>query len=544
MTAPPAQPEVLDGSALRRVFSTASGYLSDSSRAINAINVYPVPDGDTGSNMAATFREATIRAEALPGEPDVPAVLAAIARGALYGARGNSGVILSQALRGFAAGAGQRDKLDGHGMARGLFEAAEQAYRAVSQPQEGTMLTVLRAAGVAANEAVARLGQEATGGGCVAVLEAAVAAAEQAEAETMNQLEVLREAGVPDAGGEGVCAILRGLLGAIGGDIPAVRYVAVDALSEMGAGEEHDGFGFCTEFLLEAGEGVLDPGRIRGMVEASGANSVVVVGDAEFVRVHAHTFAPEPLVGAAAAFGKVSRVKVEDMSAQHGRYRVSGSGAGAAVAVLALSHGPGFDRIFESLGAAVEDLGVVEKPAAGRIAEAADALHTPDVLILSNHGNVILAADQAKALARATVHLVPTRSLAQGVTALMAFNREKPALWNADAMLRAAEGVRTVEVTIAATTRRSGGLEIEEGDAIALLDGELVARAARLEDALIAGIQGAAPPAGVLVTVYRGEGAPADDSRLAARMAEAFPGIDLEIIDGGQPLYAYITSIE
>jgi DAK2 domain fusion protein YloV len=546
VTSPIALEEALDGAALRRVFLAASEQLRTSAKAIDAINVYPVPDGDTGSNMSATLREAVERALALDAQPEVSEVLGTIARGALYGARGNSGVILSQALRGFAGGVGEERRLDGISLARGLEHAAAQAYGAVSKPIEGTMLTVLREAAEAALAFVHGSPPTPPGAACGPVLAAAVRAAELAEARTIDQLPALKEAGVPDAGGEGTCVILRGLLGAISGAAatePALRPAYIP-IAPVG-GHVGDPFGFCTEFLIEAEGAPLDVDSIRALAERGGNRSVVVVGDAELVRVHAHSQEPQGLLEAAAALGRLARVKVEDMSAQNARYADTGRGAGARVAVLALSRGDGFDSIFEGLGAKVSDLGIVEKPPAGQIADAADALQIPDVIVLANHKNVLLAAEQARSIARSTIHLVPTTTLPQGIAAAMAFDPDESATANIEPMRAAAAAVRTVEVTIAAASRTSEGITVHTGDAIAIVDGTLRAAAAGEEAALLAGLEllGVAP--GNLVTIYAGESVEGDrQANIIHAVRERFPSVEVEGLSGGQPLYAYIASVE
>lgn len=546
MTSSIALEETLDGLALRRVFVVASEHLRASAKAVDAINVYPVPDGDTGSNMSATLREAIERALSLDGEPTVSEVLDAIARGALYGARGNSGVILSQALRGFAFGVGEQRRLDGRSLAKGLEQAAAQAYRAVSKPQEGTMLTVLREAGAAALAAAANLPGSGPGTGCAPVMAVGVRAAELAEARTIDQLPALKEAGVPDAGGEGICVILRGLLGAISGG-PAAEHALRPAYIPISSGEGHgeDSFGFCTEFLIEVETSPLDLEGIRALAERGGSRSVVVVGDAELVRVHAHSQDPQSLLDAAATFGRLARVKVEDMTAQNVRYSDTGRGAGAKVAMLAMSRGQGFDSIFESLGAAVSDLGVVEKPPAGQIADAADALRIADVIVLANHANVLLAAEQARSIARSTLHLVPTTTLPQGIAAAMAFDPDEPARTNVEAMWDAAGKVRTVEVTIAGASRTSEGIAVRSGEAIAIVDGKLRAATAGEEAALLAGLELAGVAPGNLVTIYTGESVAEDVRASTARtVQERFPSVEVELVSGGQPLYPYIASIE
>lgn len=541
-----AQPprELINGTQLRDAFVAASQHLREMAKGIDAINVYPVPDGDTGSNMAATMREAIDTALLLGAEPAVPALLEAVARGALYGARGNSGVILSQALRGFSAGVGEAGEFDAAAVARGLVEAAAEAYAAVSKPQEGTMLTVLRAAGDAALEMTRTLMDGGAGHPCAGTLAAAIRAAEEAEARTIEQLRELREAGVPDAGGEGVCAILRGLYAAITGTAPPPALIPERPIAAL-PGHEPEGFGFCTEFLIERDSAPIDLEAVRRTVTTGGNRSVVVVGDERFVRVHVHTSEPRSLLESAVPFGRVVRPKIEDMSVQNARWEATGSGAGVRTGLLALSRGKGFDEIFRSLGAAVTDLGDVVKPPAGEIAAAADAMGVPDVIVLPNHRNVVLAARQAAGITRCTLHVVETATLPQGIAAALAFGADEGAAANVTTMSSAFSTVRTVEVTRAAADRTADGVTVASGEAIALLDGGLIAGRESSAAALLAGLETADAGAATLVTIY--SGSEVDDAGLAAAIAtarEAFPGTEVEGIAGGQALYSFIASVE
>lgn len=526
----------LSGDELLEAFAVASAHLAAAAAAVDAINVYPVPDGDTGSNMAATLAEAVQTAQAAaPGPRSAREVLGALAKGAPYGARGNSGVILSQALRGLAAGV-EGDELDGRALAEGLGEAARSAYRAVAAPVEGTMLTVLRRAAEAAATVAAP-------GPCLPALEAALEAAEGAEAATIDQLPALREAGVPDSGGEGICVILRGLLAALtGAALPAPPLHDGQAVAEL-AGHAGEAYGFCTEFVLEPREGRLDVAAVRQWAAAPGNRSVVVVGDEAAVRVHLHADDGEAVLAQAAQLGVVSRAKLEDMAAQHARFRSSGSGAGQRLAVLALSHGVGFDRLFESLGAAVADLGEVVKPAAGTIAGAAEQLGKADVIVLPNHGNVVLAARQAAALARCSLHVVATESLPQGIAAVLAFNAEAPVAENVERMAAAAAAVTTVEVTNAAADRSADGIAVRRGQAIALVDGVLKAAAASSGAALLAGLAAAGADGASLVTLYAGAGHEDELDGLAAAVVGRF-AVQVDAQLGGQPLSAVVASVE
>ncbi len=543
MSGEPRPSALVDGARLRDAFAAASAHLRDARFAIDAINVYPVPDGDTGSNMSATLVEAC--AGTAQGEtPTVGQVLSSLARGALYGARGNSGVILSQALRGFANGVGERDDLDAAAFAEGLRHAAEAAYSAVAKPQEGTMLTVLRVAAETATGNVGAMPNAGRGQHCLPLLELVVASAEAAEAATMSQLASLAEAGVPDAGGEGICTILRGLRSGLGGgSLPTLAAVPPPVATT--AGHTAEASGFCTEFLVERAEAPIPLDALRELAAAGGNTSVVVVGDESLARVHAHCEAPQALLDAAASLGRLSRVKVEDMGLQNVRYRAAGSGAGAKSALLALSPSAGFDAVFAGMGAAVSELGVITKPPAGQIAAAADALQTADVIVLPNHRNVILAAEQAVGLAHCTIHVVPAANLPQGIAAALAFEPSTRAADNVTRMKAATTTVRSVEVTIAGADRSAEGVAVRKGEAITLLDGLLVASAATPEAALLDGLGRAGGAEAGLITIYLGEGAPpADDPGLRRELERALPGVECELIETGQPLYPYVAAVE
>lgn len=543
MTQPFAD-RLLTGPELREALIATSHHLREVARAVDAINVYPVPDGDTGANMSGTFREAVDATLVLGEHPRVSEVLEALARGALYGARGNSGVILSQGLRGFAEGAGEVDRFDAAALARSLHEAATEAYAAVSKPQEGTMLTVLRAAAEGARTVCVELPGLGQGHPCASTLAAAIRSAEEAEAETINQLPELREARVPDAGGEGICVILRGLLAAISGGVAPQPALPSRPIA-MQAGHAGEAFGFCTEFIVEAEANPIDTVRVKALAGGRGNRSVVVVGDERMVHVHVHTDQPQELLEAAEAFGRVLRAKVEDMTAQNARFSATGSGATAQVAILAMSRGEGFDAVFRGLGAHVSDLGEVEKPPARQIAAAADAIGARDVIVLPNHPNVILAAEQATKLTHCTLHVASSRTLPQGVGAAIAFRPDEAVARNLEAMTRAMQSVRTVEITIAAADRTADGVEVRRGEAIAMVDGRLVFTATSLVDALLGGLERASADQAGIITLYGGlEAGEAETQRAGSAVAARFPGTDVEAVYGGQPLYPFIASLE
>ncbi|MGH2633121.1 MAG: DAK2 domain-containing protein, partial [Tepidiformaceae bacterium] len=488
----PLVDRLVDGARLRAAFDTAARHLRGMSAFIDAINVYPVPDGDTGANMAGTLRDAVAGTEVLGDSPSVHQVLEALARGALYGARGNSGVILSQALRGFATGVGDRPALDAAGLAAGLTSAEESAYAAVSKPVEGTMLTVLRSAAKAATACASVLPRGGDGAPCGDLLAEVVRAADAAERETTSQLPALAEAGVPDAGGEGICVMLRGLLGAVSGIDASLLPLAPNATpgptvrsGHRPATNERESFGFCTEFFVEPEDRPVNIARLRKLAGKRGNSSVMVVGDGNGARVHVHTAAPEGLIASAGRCGRLSRIKVEDMDAQHARFNRGEHGTEQAVDVLAMSPGAGFDAVFRGLGAAVSNLGRREKPSAGEIAAASDQLHSADVIVLPNHANVRLVAEQAAKLVRCTLHVIPTASLPQGIAAVMAFDPRRAVALNVAAMTDAAAKVRTIEIATTSVSRRADGIPVRAGQSAAFVEGKLIGAAASHREALV-----------------------------------------------------------
>lgn len=543
----------LDASAFRDLVLAGAGCLEANADAINALNVFPVPDGDTGLNMTLTLRAAL---DATP--PDAASVgeaSAALARGALLGARGNSGVIFSQFLKGLAAALADNDVADGPAVAAALDAAADAGYEAVGNPVEGTMLSVMRAAGGAALAS----GMDA---GAAETLRDALAAAERALARTPEQLPVLKEAGVVDAGGQGVVAFLAGMAARAAGEDAGYRAALPDGAASSAASAnvsreflehtEEEMYGYCTQFVVQ-GEG-LDPAALRERVMAVAA-STVVIGDDRVVRVHAHAEDPGPLLSIGAAAGALSRVDIVNMDAQHQdfmtRHGYEAAPARAkrdraAFAVVPVAPSEGLARIFRSLGAAaVVSGGQTMNPNAAAIIAAVEEANADLVVALPNNKNVILAAEQAAALAESSIAVAPSATIPQGVAAMLAVNPDLDAEANVAAMTAAMSGVRSGEVTTAVRSAVVDGVAVAEGQAIAMLDGALAAAAATPNDALAAMLDAAGAGDGALVTLYYGAGLAEPDARQAAdALAERFPGAEIEIYDGGQPHYHYLVSIE
>ena len=546
MPAAMTPPERLPGSALRGAFDVALRWLELNREAINAINVYPVPDGDTGTNMLLTLRSALRSAEQDGGTEGegVGALAEALAEGSLLGARGNSGVILSQMLRGFAEGLGGSAELGAGELCAALERASSAAYEAVDDPVEGTMLTVMRDAASGAADALVG------GQPLAAVLTATVAAATASVARTPDLLPQLREAGVVDAGGEGVAVLLEGLrLGVAGEPLPPAPEVPAGTVALDAVG--HAGHGFCVEYLVR-GE-ALDRGELLGVLTARGGESLLVVGDAHALHVHVHVPQPEGALAAGERFGAVENVKVDNMQAQHEVWAADHEQAATtdaveapAVGLVAVVQGDGLRAAFRDLGAtAIVDGGATNNPSADELLEAARRASTEHAFVLPNDSNVVLTARQAAEQDPGRITVITARSVVAGLAAAIAFVPDEDRAALASRLTEAAEGVRSVEVTRAVRDTTVDGVTVRAGDAIVFVDGRLIAQTATPEEALLAGLAMAVDEGRELVSVYLGADAPADAAaQLPERIEAAHPGVAVEVVLGGQPHYPYLAGVE
>jgi DAK2 domain fusion protein YloV len=535
----------LSGEVLRDMFAAATSFLQRNADAINAINVFPVPDGDTGTNMHLTMAAAMEEARRADGST-AEAVARAMAHGALLGARGNSGVILSQMLRGLAKGIEGQRQVDANTLATALDEASTAAYRALSEPVEGTMLTVIREAAAAA--------RAQADGSATKALAAAVKAAQDALAHTPDLLPVLKEAGVVDAGGQGICVLLEASLAFLRGEAPAPQVVGPRELeaSWLAATEalHHHGetpYGYCTEFLI-SGQG-LDREAIQRRVVQMG-QSVLVVGDAEVVRVHLHTTDPGGAISFGTSLGSLSSVKVEDMEAQLQAFVQRHQGRPPtewlSVGVVAVAAGDGLRAALESVGTCrVVPGGQTMNPSAQEILDAIQSWPADRVVVLPNNKNVILAARQAAEHSPKEVVLVPTTSVPQGVAAVLALSQDMDLKANVAAMTAAMSSVRSAEVTHAVRATVVGDRRIAEGEAIGIVDGELCVAEPHVEDAVRACIRRMVWPDASLLTLYFGEQTSRQQAEaLAEQLRAEHPSLEVEVVDGGQPHYPYLISME
>src|SRR4051794_36841516 len=515
---------------------------------VNALNVFPVPDGDTGSNMLATMRAAITEAEAVtPEDRTVTRVAAAISFGALMGARGNSGVILSQLLRGISEGIGDAELVTGSRLAGAFVRGCDAAFSAVAHPVEGTILTVARDVADASGKLASSEVPLAT------VLRVAVEAAAASVTRTPELLPVLRDAGVVDAGGRGLELLLRGALASITGQhLPQGTKLVDDLALPTWDTIEEEGFGYETVFvILPPDGGRLDIAQIRTRLAQIG-ESVLVAGDERAVKVHVHNERPDEVISYGLGLGSLSRIVVENLDRQATDVRerarqkselpnTNGNGAiHSGPAVVAVVPGDGFARVFAALGAdAVVQGGPSANPSAGELADAIRATGEAEVIVLANNPNVRMAARQAGELVPdVSVQVVGTRNAGEGVAALLAFDPDLTARDAAKLMTSAATGIQTLQVTMAVRDARMGRKKIKRGTYIVLgpSDGLVASdadRTAAVREAIAALI-----PGFELITVYRGR----DVDNAAAHLlretiAHELDGVEVELVDGGQPHY-------
>ncbi|MCS7276202.1 MAG: DAK2 domain-containing protein [Dehalococcoidia bacterium] len=511
------------------------------------MNVYPVPDGDTGTNMLLTLRATLEEAARLdPEGRDIPVgeLMEALARGALMGARGNSGVILSQMVRGLARAAAGATQLDAPTLAAGLEEAARLAYQAVANPKEGTMLTVARETAAAVRSLVDDGEKD-----LVTLFTAAAHKARETVDRTPEMLPVLAEAGVVDAGGQGLWVLLDSFARCLRGEsleeAPALApaHVQRDWLShtqEMHAAEPSL-YGYCTQFLVE-GQG-LEPETIRARLEQLG-DSVVAVGDERLVRAHVHTNDPGGAIRIGTDVGELLEVRIENIRQQAGQFFQLQESLQPTAAVVAVAPGDGLAQTLRSLGAIVVSGGPTMNPSAGQLLDAIESAPAQEVILLPNDKNILLAARQAAEMSSKKVAVLETVSVPQGIAAVLAFGPSRDLEDNVQAMQEAAAAVRTIEVTRSVRDVRIGDLEVREGDYIALVDGELKVKAASAEEALHRALDLLDGSEGLLTLYYGAEVTAQEAEALAQELGRERPGLEVEVVYGGQPHYPYLASLE
>jgi uncharacterized protein len=524
----------------REIARLALRNLEANQQRIDDLNVYPVPDGDTGTNLTLTVR-AIVAALEKSNADGHEAVARELSRAALMGARGNSGVIFSQIVRGFADVLGEHDPIDEAMIARAFRSASDAAYRAVRRPVEGTMLTVIREMAEAAESADAR------GLDRVELLSLIVARGEESLARTPELLSVLKEAGVVDAGGAGLLEIIRGVRAAVAGE-PAPQAPAEQvALSVEAMHQELSEYRYCTVFVIE-GAG-LDADGLERDLEALG-DSLLVVGDSSALKVHVHTDDPGAALSLGTGSGTIDGVEIADMHRQtlEREERLAGGTLEGLptleTGIVVVAPGEGNRRLFKSLRATrVIEGGQTMNPSTEEIVAAVDATPATEVIVLPNNSNVILSAEQAIALVNKPMRVVPTRSVQAGLAAMIAYDPEHGAAENESSMGRALEGVATGEVTIASRDVLLDGIEVRKGAWLGLADGEAVASGQSFDTVAGAVAERLLDGGREILTLLTGAEEPQLDA-LVSEIEARHPGLEIEIHAGGQPHYPLLLSAE
>ena len=525
-----------------RVQELAHGALTSLERnrqRVDDLNVYPVPDGDTGTNLTMTARAVVDELDATTTE-DRAGLVKEVTRAALMGARGNSGVILSQIIRGAAETLRTNGEVDTATLARAFRSASDAAYRAVRQPVEGTMLSVIRE--------MAEEGESAGGEGLTKpeLLARIVRRGEDAVARTPEQLEVLREAGVVDAGGAGLLEIVRGLAATAAGEPVPAAPVEREELNIDAIHQELSPYRYCTTFMIEGED--LDSDGIEHELEQLG-DSLLVVGDPEALKVHVHTDEPGRALAVGTRAGVIDRVEIANMHEQtrqreHRLLVAVPDALPATTGVVAVVAGDGNRRLFESLGATkIVEGGQTMNPSTAELVDAIEATPAAEVVLLPNNSNVILSAEQAAGLTEKPVTVVPTGSLPAGLAALVAFDPERSAAENAAAMNEVVGDVKTGEVTIASRDVELNGLSVRKGAWLGLAEGKAVAGGPDFDDVAATVAERLLEEPRDIMTLLTGADEPQLDE-LLRRIQDAHPQLELDIQAGGQPHYPLLLSAE
>jgi hypothetical protein len=542
----------IDGRTLRTLTEASLTWLRTNQQVVNALNVFPVPDGDTGTNMTLTMQSA-IDALGEGSVSSVGKVGKSIAHGALMGARGNSGVILSQLWRGFARALDDHALLDAALLTQAFAEARDTAYKGVVHPVEGTILTVAKDNARAAQEAL-----EAGAGSALDILEAVVEEAEASVARTPDLLPVLHDAGVVDSGGKGLFFILEGMLRHIYGlplDTPLASVQPLSALKLQDAAQSIEP-GQDWEVVIDfRPASPLDIQSFYAQLETIGTSIQVGEGDGIYrMHIHVPTAAkaePEKYVE---TLGTIKRVMFENLMEQLAEQSVQAASAlfklasvvPGQLAVVAVAPGSGIAQVFASLGvAAIVEGGQTMNPSTQDILSAVDNLPTDQVIILPNNKNIVLAARQASGLTAKNLAVVPTTSVPQGIAALLALDPDGDLKTVSDAMSQAVGEIRSVEVTTATRSVELDGVQVREGQVIGLLNGKLAVSGDDLEPVLLEVLKKAGADQAELISLYYGAGMIAlQANKLGDRVREVWPRVEVEIVRGGQPHYQFIASVE
>ena len=551
--------KTIDAKILSRMFLSGAKNLEAKKEWINELNVFPVPDGDTGTNMTLTIMSAASEVGALT-DPDMESLAKAISSGSLRGARGNSGVILSQLLRGFTRGVRKLTDLDAPAIAAAMERGVETAYKAVMKPKEGTILTVARAAADRAAE-LADAAEDLD-----AFFDGIFQHAEETLARTPEMLPVLKEAGVVDSGGQGLLEVFRGAIDGYHGkevDYSQFETAAAPKITKISPQAEADiKFGYCTEFiiLLEKPLPQEEIDRFREFLDSIG-DSIVLVADDEIVKVHLHTNHPGQAFERALTYGQLSRMKIDNMREEHQEKLIKDAEKAAAqqasekkkkeprksVGFIAVSIGEGMNEIFRELGADyIIEGGQTMNPSTDDMLSAIDEVNADHIFILPNNKNIILAANQAQSLTDdKDIIVIPTKTVPQGITAIISYMPEADVDTNIEALEEAIKNVKTGQVTYAVRDTHIDDKEIHEGDIMGIGDRGILAVGQSVEETTKEMLAQLVDEESELISLYFGQDVLEEDAEnFAQEVEELYPDVDVDVHMGGQPIYYYVLSVE
>lgn len=536
----------INGESFYNMMINASNTLEEQKEFVNSLNVFPVPDGDTGTNMSMTFRAAVDEIRNMKNET-IGNISKALAKGALMGARGNSGVILSQILRGIARGLEGKVEVDAKEFAESLMEGSRSAYKAVMRPTEGTILTVVRACGESAlnseQEDVVKLMEEVCEHSRVMLN------------KTPEMLPVLKKAKVVDAGGMGFLVILNGMQDALKGNVTVEikdnKSSVTNGRAQQSINEEDIKFGYCTEFIILSNKG--NANTFRDEIEKIG-DSIIVVSDEDVVKVHIHTNDPGAVLSKAVQLGELSKVKIENMREQHRHLVVDEdtvtkeeiSEEEKKYAFVAVAMGEGINNIFKDLGVDyVIEGGQTMNPSTQDILDAVEKLNAENIFVLPNNKNIVMAANQAADISDKKIVVIPSKTIPQGITALTVFNGEMDVEDNEEAMTEAMAKVTTASVTYAVRDTEMDGKEIKEGNILGLIEGKISEVGTDIFEVCEKLIENSVTDESELITILYGKDCNEDEANeFVGEIEEKYPDLDVQTYNGDQPLYYFIVSVE
>ena len=548
--------KTINSTTFRKMMNAGAKILEDNKKFVDSLNVFPVPDGDTGTNMSLTFNSA-IRELNNCTETAFSSIAESLSKGALRGARGNSGVILSQIIKGITSVLATAEKdITTKLFAKAISEGASVAYKAVTQPKEGTILTVIRVMGESAMRHCKKLAD------FEAFFEAVLFDGEAILQQTPEMLPVLKKAGVVDAGGRGLLVIFKGMQKVLLGEedfelnleemsssVDSFSndnefYVNLDNLADIE-------FAYCTEFMIshmKKKTTASDIDKLRENLMNIG-DSVVCIGDLELVKVHVHTNEPNLALGNALELGEIINIKIENMLEQNRELKRTQTQREQDLkefGMVAVAPGDGIASVFGDI--LVDNMiegGQTMNPSADDIAKAVDKVPAKTVFVLPNNKNIILAAEQAKGLTKKFIHVIPTKSVPEGLSAALAFNPDGTLDENLEAMNNAREAVTSASVTYAVRTTNMDGFDLQKGDIMGLDEKSIIAKGSLVKDTTLQLIEKLITPEIVNMTLFYGKEIPEEEANeLVAELEAKYPNCDVTLLYGGQPVYYYIISLE